>query len=39
MLDGTGVEWIVKDIESADSSQISWPEKLTIILLELVETF
>jgi hypothetical protein len=39
MLDGTGVEWIVKDIESGDSAQISQPEKLTTMLLELAKSF
>jgi hypothetical protein len=37
MLDGTGVEWIVKDIESGHSPQISQPEKLTSILVELAK--
>jgi hypothetical protein len=39
MLDGTGVEWSVKDIESGHSPQISQPEKLTAILLDLAKTF
>lgn len=39
MIDGTGVEWIVKDIESGHSPQISQPEKLAEILLELGKSF
>lgn len=39
LIDGTGEDWIVKDIESGHSPQISHPEKLTEILLELAETF
>lgn len=39
LIDGTGVDWTVKDIESDHSPQISHPEKLTGILLELAKTF
>ncbi|KAJ4351214.1 uncharacterized protein N0V89_006553 [Didymosphaeria variabile] len=39
MLDGTGVEWIVKDVESAHNAQISKPEELTRVLVELAEVF
>jgi pimeloyl-ACP methyl ester carboxylesterase len=39
MLDGTGVEWIVKDIESGHSPQLSQPEKLTAMTVELVKGF
>lgn len=39
MLDGTGVDWIIKDIESGHSPQISQPEKLTAILVELAKGF
>jgi hypothetical protein len=39
LLDGTGVDWIVKDIESGHSPQISQPEKLTSILVELAKGF
>jgi hypothetical protein len=39
MLDGTGVEWIVKDIESGHSPQLSQPEKLISILVELAKAF
>jgi hypothetical protein len=39
MIDGTGVEWIVDDIESGHSPQISQPEKLTAMLVELAENF
>ncbi|KAF2118799.1 hypothetical protein BDV96DRAFT_515622 [Lophiotrema nucula] len=39
MLDATSVEWIVKDIESSHSPQISQPEKLTNILLGMAKVF
>jgi hypothetical protein len=39
MLDGTGVQWIVEDIESGHSPQVSQPANLTEILVELAETF
>jgi hypothetical protein len=39
MLDGTGVNWIVKDIESGHCPQISQPQKLTEILVELARVF
>ena len=39
MIEGTGAEWIVKDIDSAHSPQLSQPEKLSAILVELAETF
>lgn len=39
MLDGTGVEWIVRDIESGHSPQLSKPEELAGILVELVKGF
>ncbi|KAF2825590.1 hypothetical protein CC86DRAFT_324076 [Ophiobolus disseminans] len=39
MIDGTGVEWIVKDIESGHSPQISQTEKLVEILVDLSKTF
>ncbi|EAT78530.2 hypothetical protein SNOG_13905 [Parastagonospora nodorum SN15] len=39
MIDGTGVEWIVKDIESGHSPQGSQPEKLTSIVVELTKAF
>ncbi|KAF1950531.1 hypothetical protein CC80DRAFT_598128 [Byssothecium circinans] len=39
MLDGTGTEWIVKDIESGHSPQISQPEKLTALLVEIARKF
>jgi hypothetical protein len=39
MLDGTSAEWIVKDIESGHSPQISQPEKLTAIIVELAKGF
>ncbi|KAF2712413.1 hypothetical protein K504DRAFT_401252 [Pleomassaria siparia CBS 279.74] len=39
MLDGTGAEWIVKDIESGHSPQISQPEKLTALLVEIANGF
>jgi hypothetical protein len=39
LLDGTGVEWIVKDIESGHSAQLAQPEKLVTILVDLVKGF
>lgn len=35
MIDATGVEWIVRDLESDHSPQLSTPEELVGILLEL----
>ncbi|KAF2739910.1 alpha/beta-hydrolase [Polyplosphaeria fusca] len=39
MLDGSGVDFIVKDIESGHSAQVAQPEKLTQILLDLAKGF
>ena len=39
MLDGTGVDWIVRDIESGHSPQISQPEKLTAMIVDLAKGF
>ena len=39
MLDGSGTEWIIKDIESGHSPQISQPEKLLAILVSLAKGF
>lgn len=39
MIDGSGAEWVVKDIESGHSPQISQPEKLTSILVDLAKGF
>ncbi|KAH7394352.1 hypothetical protein BKA66DRAFT_606552 [Pyrenochaeta sp. MPI-SDFR-AT-0127] len=39
MIDGTGVEWIIKDIDSGHSPQISQPEKLTELLVDLAKGF
>ncbi|KAF2242846.1 hypothetical protein BU26DRAFT_510087 [Trematosphaeria pertusa] len=39
MIEGTGVDWIVKDIESGHSPQISQPEKLTAMLVDLAKGF
>jgi hypothetical protein len=39
MIDATGVDWIVKNIESGHSPQASHPETLTSILMELVKAF
>jgi len=39
MIAGTGVEWIVKDIESGHSPQGSQPEKLTSIVVGLAKAF
>jgi hypothetical protein len=39
MLDGTGAKWIIKDIESGHSPQLSQPERLTGMLVELAKEF
>ena len=39
MLEGSGTEWITKDIDSSHNPQLSQPEKLASIILELVNTF
>lgn len=39
MLDGTGIDWITKDIESGHSPQLSQPEKLTQMVVELAQAF
>jgi hypothetical protein len=39
MLYGTGVDWIVKDIDSAHSPQLSQPEELTKMVVELAQAF
>lgn len=39
MLDGTGVDWIVKNIESGHSPQLSRPEELTEMVNELAQAF
>ncbi|KAH7136014.1 hypothetical protein B0J11DRAFT_611854 [Dendryphion nanum] len=39
MIDATGVQWIVKDLASGHSPQISQPEKLRDLLVELAEGF
>lgn len=39
IIDGTGAEWIVKDIESGHCPQLSQPEKLVEILVDLVKGF
>jgi hypothetical protein len=39
MLEGTGVEWIIKDIESGHSPQLAHPGKMTAILVELAKGF
>jgi hypothetical protein len=39
MLDGTGIEWIVKDIESGHSPQVSQPENLAKIVIDLTKIF
>jgi hypothetical protein len=36
---GTGVEWKVKEMESGHSPQLSQPENLSVILLELAKEF
>ena len=39
MLQGTGQEWITKDIETGHSPQFAAPEKLSSIILELAKQF
>lgn len=39
MIDASGADWIVKDIEAAHSAQISQPEKLTAILVDLAQAW
>jgi hypothetical protein len=39
MIDGTGVEWMIRDIESGHSAQLAQPEKLAEILVELAGLF
>lgn len=39
MIDGTGADWLVRDIDAAHSAQLSQPEKLTAILVELAGVF
>ena len=39
MIEGTGQDWIVKDIDTEHSPQIVNPEKLSEILLELAKKF
>jgi len=39
MLGGTGTNWVVKDIESGHSPQISQPEKLTDLIVEVAQRF
>ena len=39
MLEGTGQEWITKDIETGHSPQFAAPEKLSNIMVELAKHF
>lgn len=39
MIDNSGVEWVVKDIESGHSPQLSQPEKFSELLLDLGKGF
>lgn len=39
MLQGTGQEWITKDIETGHSPQLAAPEQLSSIILELAKQF
>jgi hypothetical protein len=39
MIDGTGVQWTVKDIDCGHSAQIAQPEKLVEILVDLAKGF
>jgi hypothetical protein len=39
MLDGTNTEWIVKDMETGHSPQISQPEKLAELIVQLSNVF
>lgn len=39
MIDGTGIQWIVKDIDCGHSVQIANPEELSRMLVELANEF
>jgi hypothetical protein len=39
MIDGSGEDWIVRDMESGHSPNVSQPEKLVEILVALVKLF
>ena len=39
MIQGTGQEWITKDIETGHSPQLAAPERLSAIIMELAEHF
>jgi hypothetical protein len=39
MIEGTGVEWIVQDIDTGHSPQLVAPERLCDMLLELAKLF
>lgn len=39
MIEDTGVEWSVRDIDSGHSPQLSQPEKLAGMLVELAKGF
>ena len=39
ILQGTGQEWITRDIDTGHSPQLAAPEKLSSIILELAEYF
>ncbi|KAL8900041.1 MAG: hypothetical protein Q9207_005889 [Kuettlingeria erythrocarpa] len=39
MIQGTGQEWITRDIETGHSAQLAAPEKLSSIVIELAEHF
>ncbi len=39
MIQGTGQDWITRDIETGHSPQLAAPEELSRIILELAERF
>lgn len=39
LLVGSGVEWLVMDIDSGHNAQVSRPEELVGILVEVAEVF
>ena len=39
MLQGTGQEWIIRDVDTGHSPQLAAPEKLCGIILELAKRF
>ena len=39
MLEATGQDWVIRDIETGHSPQLAAPEKLCGIIVELAEHF